>query len=138
MCLGSRCDSGQYHDDKDSKKMICAVCKFATCTGHGLPWHEGQSCEEYDEVIDKAVVEADKDQKAHAADAARTKAAKKKQQLKLNLSGRKLCRELRRPNGERLKLKHLKLRERKLSPMRQLKLLLSFSESLITLHRREL
>jgi hypothetical protein len=28
--------------------MICNSCSFATCVNHKLPWHEGQTCEEFD------------------------------------------------------------------------------------------
>lgn len=28
--------------------MVCEVCSFKTCVKHKLPWHEGQTCEEFD------------------------------------------------------------------------------------------
>jgi hypothetical protein len=28
--------------------MICTACSFATCIHHKLPWHEGETCDEFD------------------------------------------------------------------------------------------
>jgi hypothetical protein len=28
--------------------MVCESCSFKTCAVHKLPWHEGQTCEEFD------------------------------------------------------------------------------------------
>ncbi|KAE9366872.1 hypothetical protein N431DRAFT_384873 [Stipitochalara longipes BDJ] len=47
MCLGLNCGSGQIHTDP-SPMMVCESCSFKTCAVHKLPWHEGQSCEEFD------------------------------------------------------------------------------------------
>lgn len=35
--------------------MICDHCKFKTCVKHKLPWHEGQSCDEFD--VDDSQIE---------------------------------------------------------------------------------
>jgi len=32
--------------------MICKKCSFATCFRHQLPFHEGQSCHEFDLLSD--------------------------------------------------------------------------------------
>ena len=49
MCLGPRCGSGQIHESADTEPMmVCNACQFRTCVFHGLPWHEGQTCEEFD------------------------------------------------------------------------------------------
>ena len=48
MCLGPDCGSGQLHPDTSNPKMICNACSFATCVHHKLPWHEGETCEEFD------------------------------------------------------------------------------------------
>lgn len=47
MCLGLNCGSGQIHISEDPM-MICQVCSFKTCAFHKLPWHDGQTCEEFD------------------------------------------------------------------------------------------
>lgn len=47
MCLGLNCGSGQIHTD-ENPMMICESCSFKTCAVHKLPWHEGQTCEEFD------------------------------------------------------------------------------------------
>jgi len=47
MCLGLDCGSGQIHVD-ENPMMVCEVCSFKTCAVHKLPWHEGQTCEEFD------------------------------------------------------------------------------------------
>ncbi len=47
MCLGLNCGSGQIHAG-DNPMMICQVCSFKTCAIHKLPWHAGQTCEEFD------------------------------------------------------------------------------------------
>jgi hypothetical protein len=52
MCLGPGCDSGQiYGGGHDQPIMTCTTCKFKTCFTHQLPWHAGQTCDEYDEAI---------------------------------------------------------------------------------------
>ncbi|TVY92730.1 hypothetical protein LAWI1_G004020 [Lachnellula willkommii] len=47
MCLGRNCDKGQSHTDPNPL-MVCNSCGFKTCTAHKLPWHEGQTCDEFD------------------------------------------------------------------------------------------
>lgn len=47
MCLGVNCGSGQIHVGEDPM-MVCESCSFKTCAVHKLPWHEGQTCEEFD------------------------------------------------------------------------------------------
>jgi len=47
MCLGLNCGSGQIHAS-DNPLMICQTCSYKTCAVHKLPWHEGQTCEEFD------------------------------------------------------------------------------------------
>ncbi|KAJ8064808.1 hypothetical protein OCU04_007118 [Sclerotinia nivalis] len=47
MCLGPNCGGGQIHEGPEPL-MICNHCKFKTCVKHKLPWHEGQSCDDFD------------------------------------------------------------------------------------------
>ncbi|EPE29696.1 RING/U-box [Glarea lozoyensis ATCC 20868] len=49
MCLGPNCDSGQLHEGGENEPIMeCNSCHFKTCFVHKLPWHSGQTCEEYD------------------------------------------------------------------------------------------
>lgn len=49
MCLAPNCGAGQiHHGGKDNPMMICQSCDFKVCTIHGRPWHEGQTCREFD------------------------------------------------------------------------------------------
>ena len=50
-CLGPNCSSGQIHDGGDEQPiMTCISCQFKTCYTHQLPWHDGQTCAEYDDM----------------------------------------------------------------------------------------
>ncbi|KAG9245952.1 hypothetical protein BJ878DRAFT_418033, partial [Calycina marina] len=49
MCLGLNCGSAQVHEGKRNNPiMICYVCKFKTCAKHGVPWHTGETCAQFD------------------------------------------------------------------------------------------
>jgi hypothetical protein len=49
MCLGPNCGCGQEHGGGVGEPMmICHNCGFKTCVKHKLPWHENQTCEEFD------------------------------------------------------------------------------------------
>ncbi|TGO37743.1 hypothetical protein BHYA_0090g00330 [Botrytis hyacinthi] len=54
MCLGPKCGGGQIHEGPEPL-MVCDHCKFKTCVKHKLPWHEGQSCDEFD--VDDSQIE---------------------------------------------------------------------------------
>ncbi|KAJ2900983.1 hypothetical protein MKZ38_002167 [Zalerion maritima] len=42
------CPSGQIHNQKENgSRMQCRQCSFHTCTRHMVPWHAGETCEEY-------------------------------------------------------------------------------------------
>lgn len=54
-CLRAGCGSMQFHDPKkNDPRMICESCDYAICTNHQLPWHDGQTCREFDRVKAKA------------------------------------------------------------------------------------
>ena len=48
-CLSSTCDSGQVHyGGKFNNPVItCKACGRQACFNHGVPWHEGYTCDEY-------------------------------------------------------------------------------------------
>ena len=46
-CLSPRCRSGQIHNS-DSPIFVCVACGFRHCIGHEKPWHEGETCQEYE------------------------------------------------------------------------------------------
>lgn len=46
-CLNPRCQSGQIVRT-GCDKVKCHNCKASSCANHDLPWHKGETCEEYD------------------------------------------------------------------------------------------
>ena len=46
-CLSTSCESGQIHDPA-CRKFKCIACKAKHCAHHEVPWHSGETCEEYD------------------------------------------------------------------------------------------
>ncbi|KAF7904447.1 hypothetical protein EAF00_001781 [Botryotinia globosa] len=54
MCLGPKCGGGQIHEGPEPL-MVCDHCEFKTCVKHKLPWHQGQSCDEFD--VDDSQIE---------------------------------------------------------------------------------
>ena len=63
MCLSANCDAGQVHEG-DDPMMVCNFCQFKTCVRHKLPWHEGQTCAEFN--LDDAQLERLEDEEASA------------------------------------------------------------------------
>ncbi|POS71191.1 hypothetical protein DHEL01_v210414 [Diaporthe helianthi] len=62
-CTNPVCGGSQPHEIEDPM-MICNHCQFATCAKHRRPWHEGQTCEEFD--LDDAQVERLEEEEATA------------------------------------------------------------------------
>jgi hypothetical protein len=46
-CLSSPCTSGQI-DDESCAKFKCKACSARHCIKHNVPWHKGETCEDYD------------------------------------------------------------------------------------------
>lgn len=46
-CLSIRCSSGQFHCGHPL--FECDVCKYRSCISCGIPWHEGLTCEAFQE-----------------------------------------------------------------------------------------
>ncbi|KAI1073664.1 hypothetical protein F5B20DRAFT_574655 [Whalleya microplaca] len=46
-CLNPRCNSGQIHP-RGCTRAKCSACKRYSCVLHNVPWHSGESCEEYE------------------------------------------------------------------------------------------
>ncbi|KAI0125875.1 hypothetical protein BJ170DRAFT_451566 [Xylariales sp. AK1849] len=46
-CLNPACGSGQIHR-APCPKVKCHACRASLCTHHNLPWHRGETCEQYD------------------------------------------------------------------------------------------
>ncbi|CAF1490007.1 unnamed protein product, partial [Rotaria sordida] len=42
------CGSGQIHSNSDPK-VICVPCGKSTCFHHKIPWHDGITCENYEQ-----------------------------------------------------------------------------------------
>lgn len=62
-CTNPACGGSQPHESEDPM-MICNHCQFATCARHRRPWHEGQTCEEFD--LDDAQIERLEEEEATA------------------------------------------------------------------------
>ncbi|KUJ07627.1 uncharacterized protein LY89DRAFT_359859 [Mollisia scopiformis] len=61
-CLGPGCSFGQEHPDDPTKQPLatCSACGFSSCSFHNVPWHVGQTCEQYGENIITNPTEEDK------------------------------------------------------------------------------
>lgn len=48
-CLAKDCSSGQVHEDPSAApRFACVNCKARFCLTHGVKWHKGETCAEYD------------------------------------------------------------------------------------------
>lgn len=49
-CTNTNCGGSQAHDSNgpNGPMMVCKFCQAQTCAKHRRPWHEGQTCGEYD------------------------------------------------------------------------------------------
>lgn len=49
-CTNSNCGGSQAHDSNGptGPMMVCKFCQVQTCAKHRRPWHDGQTCAEYD------------------------------------------------------------------------------------------
>jgi len=45
-CLSTSCESGQIHDETCAK-FKCVGCQARHCIVHNVPWHKGETCDEY-------------------------------------------------------------------------------------------
>ncbi|KAI0159554.1 hypothetical protein GGR57DRAFT_428662 [Xylariaceae sp. FL1272] len=51
-CLNARCDAGQIYPLGCSKAR-CHACSQSSCVHHDIPWHNGETCEQYDKRTTK-------------------------------------------------------------------------------------
>ena len=56
-CIAPGCISGQLHDEVSGPIVICQACKFKACFTHQVPWHTGQTCEEYQKAREEELEE---------------------------------------------------------------------------------
>ncbi|PVG00725.1 hypothetical protein CPB86DRAFT_700498 [Serendipita vermifera] len=50
LCTNAACDAGQIHSQgADEPIVTCYVCQHRTCFIHQVEWHEGYTCEEWDQ-----------------------------------------------------------------------------------------
>lgn len=49
-CLSTTCTNGQLYEETEGMDphIACEECEFEMCFRHQMPWHEGVSCEQYD------------------------------------------------------------------------------------------
>lgn len=51
-CKGNQCGSGHEHaGGSDNPIMTCTACGVKSCFVHDVPWHSGQSCDQYDKSV---------------------------------------------------------------------------------------
>ncbi len=49
QCLRSNCPNGQIHETGSNEPlMTCNMCGYKMCYVHERPWHEGQTCGQYE------------------------------------------------------------------------------------------
>lgn len=47
-CLRPGCQNGQIHESGvESPIFVCFACGYRLCVVHDVPWHEGETCQEY-------------------------------------------------------------------------------------------
>ena len=50
-CLCPNCNFGQVHESGELEPVMrCGLCDYKMCYIHSTPWHEGQTCAEYDAI----------------------------------------------------------------------------------------
>lgn len=55
-CMAKGCSSGQVHDEGASNpKFKCVACRAAFCVHHGVAWHRGETCAQYDYRTDRSI-----------------------------------------------------------------------------------
>jgi hypothetical protein len=59
-CLAPGCESGQLYTHA-SREVKCEACDFPMCFRHQVPWHEGQTCEEFTQERDFGTAGVDGD-----------------------------------------------------------------------------
>jgi hypothetical protein len=47
-CVSPKCSSGQIHHEGLVPMFVCHTCGLRHCTTHSVPWHDGETCAEYD------------------------------------------------------------------------------------------
>lgn len=52
-CLSPTCESGQIHEDSFGPIFKCMGCDMQFCTQHEMPWHHGETCDEYDQRVSR-------------------------------------------------------------------------------------
>ena len=62
-CIAPDCSWGQVHADPFYPLIACHACGFRYCYKHGVPWHDGYSCYQYDDSHPEALVLRDNEQR---------------------------------------------------------------------------
>ncbi|KAI5202134.1 RCC1/BLIP-II protein [Aureobasidium subglaciale] len=59
-CMSVKCKSGQIHvGGLDSPLFNCKVCKHKHCVGCKVPWHEDESCDDYQARHDEQTLQSE-------------------------------------------------------------------------------
>ncbi|KAF2823507.1 hypothetical protein CC86DRAFT_68760 [Ophiobolus disseminans] len=57
-CIAKNCKAGQVHPP-GTAKFRCKTCKKTHCVVHGVMWHKGETCQEYDYRTNKHIKKAE-------------------------------------------------------------------------------
>ncbi|PVF96666.1 hypothetical protein CPB86DRAFT_708599, partial [Serendipita vermifera] len=60
LCISPTCGSGQEHTGGESNSIVtCHACGLKQCFKHQTPWHEGLTCDQWDEQIKQDAINKD-------------------------------------------------------------------------------
>ncbi|KAH0013429.1 hypothetical protein KCU72_g14519, partial [Aureobasidium melanogenum] len=59
-CMSEKCKSGQVHiGGEDMPIFCCKVCNHKHCMACEIPWHEGETCDQYQARHDEEIIETE-------------------------------------------------------------------------------
>ncbi|KAH0262307.1 hypothetical protein KCU91_g13488, partial [Aureobasidium melanogenum] len=59
-CMSKKCKSGQVHiGGEDMPIFCCKVCNHKHCMACEIPWHEGETCDQYQARHDEEIIETE-------------------------------------------------------------------------------
>lgn len=54
FCLSPKCTAGQIHENRETMIVVCKTCGAQSCFIHGIPYHKGQTCDQYNSMYPDA------------------------------------------------------------------------------------
>ncbi|KEQ63312.1 uncharacterized protein M437DRAFT_11045, partial [Aureobasidium melanogenum CBS 110374] len=59
-CMSAKCKSGQIHiGGEDMPIFCCKVCNHKHCMACEIPWHEGETCDQYQARHDEEIIQTE-------------------------------------------------------------------------------